>query len=89
MLEEELKGKKLFGGEEIGMVDIALGWLANMVSVLEEVLILKFIDEDKFPLLSAWMRLFADIPVIKQSWPPRDKLVTKYIAIREARLASN
>ncbi|KAL5538369.1 hypothetical protein UlMin_045388 [Ulmus minor] len=89
LLEEELKGKKLFGGEEIGMVDIALGWLANLVSVLEEVLVLKFIDEHKFPLLSAWMRLFADIPVIKQSWPPRDKLVTKYIAIREARLATN
>ncbi|GMN48566.1 hypothetical protein TIFTF001_017718 [Ficus carica] len=60
-LEEELKGKKLFGGKEIGLVDIALGWLANLV--------------------------FADSPVIKESWQPRDKMVTRFQAIREAYLS--
>ncbi|EXB70648.1 putative glutathione S-transferase [Morus notabilis] len=86
-LEEELKGKKLFGGEEIGLVDIALGWLANLVSVFEEITGLKLIPEEKFPLLFNWMQVFADIPVIKESWPPRDKLVAKFHSIREASLA--
>ncbi|KAJ9680243.1 hypothetical protein PVL29_019528 [Vitis rotundifolia] len=28
-LEDELKGKRFFGGERIGFVDLALGWLAT------------------------------------------------------------
>ncbi|KAF2306776.1 hypothetical protein GH714_021314 [Hevea brasiliensis] len=51
-LEEELKGKRFFGGEEIGFVDIALGWLANLVLVVEEILGFKVIDKAGFPFLS-------------------------------------
>ncbi|GMN54141.1 hypothetical protein TIFTF001_023267 [Ficus carica] len=86
-LEEELKGKKLFGGEEIGLVDIALGWLANLVSVFEEIIGLQLMPEEKFPHLFAWMQVFADIPVIKESWPPRDKMVAKFQALREVHLS--
>ncbi|XP_059651014.1 glutathione transferase GST 23-like [Cornus florida] len=87
-LEEELKGKKFFGGESIGFLDLTLGWMANLVSVLEEVTGLKLIDEENFPLLSAWMENFSDHPIIEENWPPHDKLVTKFQAIREAYLAA-
>ncbi|PRQ56653.1 putative glutathione transferase [Rosa chinensis] len=85
-LEEELKGKKFFGGENIGFADIALGWLAEYENVFEEVASMKVIAEDEFPLLSEWKRTFADAPIIKENWPPRDKLVTKFLAHREANL---
>ncbi|KAK9911473.1 hypothetical protein M0R45_035381 [Rubus argutus] len=85
-LEEELKGKKFFGGERIGFADIALGWLADYEGVFEEVASMKLIAEDEFPLLSEWKRTFADAPIIKENWPPRDKLVIKFQAIREASL---
>ncbi|EEF38364.1 glutathione s-transferase, putative [Ricinus communis] len=78
-LEEELKGKKFFGGEQIGYLDIALGWLANSVPVLEEIS-LKVIDKEAFPLLSAWMQEFSSVPKVKESLPPHDKLITKFRA---------
>ncbi|KAL6322901.1 hypothetical protein AAG906_021035 [Vitis piasezkii] len=88
LLEEELRGKKFFGGERIGFVDLALGWLANLISILEDVAGLKIVDEDKFPLLSAWMKDFADSPIIKDNWPPRDKMIAKFQALRDAKLAA-
>ncbi|RVX11378.1 putative glutathione S-transferase [Vitis vinifera] len=87
-LEDELKGKRFFGGERIGFVDLALGWLANMISIFEEVAGLKMVDEDKFPLLAAWMQEFADSPIIKDNWPPRDKMIAKFQALRDAKLAA-
>ena len=88
LLEEVLRGKKFFGGEKIGFVDLALGWLANLISLLEDVAGLKIVDEDKFPLLSAWMQDFADSPIIKDNWQPRDKMIAKFQALRDAKLAA-
>lgn len=78
-LEEELKGKKFFGGEKIGFADLDLGWLDNSISILEEI-----VDEEKFPLLSAWMQDFADASIIKNNWPPRDKMIVKFQALLDA-----
>ncbi|CAL5380827.1 unnamed protein product [Camellia sinensis] len=87
-IEEQLKGNKFFGGETIAYTDIAFGWTANLLSVFEEVTGIKLLDEEKFPLLSAWMRNFSDVPVIKENWPPRDKLVIKFQATRQKYLAA-
>ncbi|CAI0556320.1 unnamed protein product [Linum tenue] len=88
LLEAELEGKKFLGGEEIGIPDFALGWLVNLVPVFEEILGLKIVDEERHPSLSEWSRRISDIPVIEESWPPRDKLVTKWAAIRDHFLAT-
>ncbi|XP_022950014.1 probable glutathione S-transferase [Cucurbita moschata] len=84
-LEEELKarGKRFFGGEVIGFVDIALGWLANLPSVLEEVIGLSLITQQTFPLLSKWTHEFANAPIINQHWPPKQQLVTKFKAMHQ------
>ncbi|KAK6119284.1 hypothetical protein DH2020_046972 [Rehmannia glutinosa] len=82
-LEEQLTGKKFFGGETIGYLDIAFGWVANLISILEEIADLKLVDAEIFPLLSAWMNNFSDHPVINECWPPRDKMVEKFKAMRE------
>ena len=74
--ENEMKGKRFFG-----FVDLALGWLANMMSIFEEVAGLKMVNEDKFPLLSAWMQEFANSPC-------QDKMTAKFQALRHAKLAA-
>ncbi|XP_062154631.1 glutathione transferase GST 23-like [Alnus glutinosa] len=83
-LEEELRGKKFFSGEKIGLVDLAFGWIANLVDVLEEVKGVTLIDHENHPLLLAWKQNFMDAPIIKESLPSRDKLITRYHAMLEA-----
>ncbi|EYU26814.1 hypothetical protein ABFS82_02G131600 [Erythranthe guttata] len=85
-LEEEIKGKKFFGGEAIGYVDLAFGWMANLIGILEEIIDLKLVDAEKFPFLSAWMSNFYDDPAIKEFWPNRDRMVEKFKAMRELHL---
>ncbi|KAK8628094.1 hypothetical protein V6N13_063806 [Hibiscus sabdariffa] len=81
-VEEELKGKKLFGGEKLGVADLVFGWLANLIGIFEEVSGLKIVDE-RYPLLLTWMQVFSELPVIKETWPPHDKMITKYQALYE------
>lgn len=87
-LEEWLKGKKYFNGETIGFADIMLGWIANLVRVEEILLDLKMIDEERFPLLFTWTENLLNLPSIKNTWPPQDKLVSKYRAIRDSLIGS-
>ncbi|KAJ9185674.1 hypothetical protein P3X46_005274 [Hevea brasiliensis] len=79
-LEEELKGKRFFGGERIGFLDIAMGWLVNLVPVTEEILGFEVIDKEVFPILSGWMLEFSGVPAIKENLPPHDKLVAEFRA---------
>ncbi|MFQ6649999.1 hypothetical protein Gotur_023428 [Gossypium turneri] len=82
LAEEELQGKRFFGGDKIGVTDLAFGWLANLMSVFEQVISFKVID-GRFLLLSAWIQHFLEIPTIKDNWPSHHKLVIKYQALYE------
>ncbi|CAK9185241.1 unnamed protein product [Ilex paraguariensis] len=88
LVEEQLKGKIFFGGEKIGFLDLAFGWIANFISVLQEVTGLKVIDSEKFSLLSAWMEKFSDDPVINECRQPQDRISPKFKAMHEAYLAA-
>ncbi|KAL2343266.1 hypothetical protein Fmac_004551 [Flemingia macrophylla] len=74
-LEEEIMGKKFFGGEKIGYVDIAFGWIPWWLPVWEEVGSMQIVDPLKHPAISAWTTNFLTHTVIKDNLPPRDKLL--------------
>ncbi|KAG5136396.1 hypothetical protein AAZX31_08G116400 [Glycine max] len=83
-IEEEIKGKKFFGGDNIGYLDIALGWISYWIPVWEEVGSMLIIEPLKFPAITAWMTNFLSHPVIKDNLPPRDKMLVYYSSRRKA-----
>ncbi|CAN0922945.1 Glutathione S-transferase U16 [Linum grandiflorum] len=98
LLDEEMsRGKEspfLCAAEEeedndqiIGFADIALGWIVNVMPVYEEVLGLSFMDKETHPSLWKWKLRMSDVDVVKESWPPHDKLVAKWTAIRHKSIA--
>lgn len=87
LVEDQLQGKKFFGGDTIGYLDIAFGWMANLISILEELADLTLLDAEIFPLLSAWVNNFSDDPTINESWPPRARMVEKFKVMRKPYLS--
>ena len=72
--ENELKDKKFFGGEEIGLVDIVVVYTAFWVPVVQEIAGLELFTSEKFPKLHNWSQEFLNHPIVKESLPPRDPI---------------
>ncbi|XP_058203531.1 probable glutathione S-transferase [Rhododendron vialii] len=79
-LEEQIEGKTFFGGEKIGFLDLAVGWIPLWLGVMEQVGEMKLLDAEKFPSLHEWSQNFIKIPLIKEALPPREKLVDYFTA---------
>ncbi|XWS55602.1 hypothetical protein CRYUN_Cryun09bG0014900 [Craigia yunnanensis] len=107
-LESALNGKRFFGGETVGLVDIAANFIAFWLRIIQEARghellsaekfpeLFKWTDEiiqearghellsaEKFPELFKWTDEFVSYSVVKESLPPRDKL----LAFIKARVA--
>nr|GMD45021.1 probable glutathione S-transferase [Ipomoea batatas] len=79
ILDNELKNKKFLGGERIGLADIAGNFVALWAGVVEEVMGVELdVTEEKFPHLCRWKEDFLNSDVIKETFPPRDKLVAYF-----------
>ncbi|KAJ4978286.1 hypothetical protein NE237_009066 [Protea cynaroides] len=87
-LELELQGKKFFGGDSIGFVDITANFIAFWVGVLEDVMEVKLIDEKKFPNLCKWTEEFLSVELVKECLPAREKLSAYFQSRKEAMAAS-
>ncbi|KAL2336521.1 hypothetical protein Fmac_010967 [Flemingia macrophylla] len=71
-LENEIKDKKFFGGEEIGLVDIAAVFIAFWIPMFQQIAGLELFTSHKFPKLYKWGQELINHPVVKESLPPRD-----------------
>ncbi|XP_047159704.1 probable glutathione S-transferase [Vigna umbellata] len=74
ILQEALREKRFFGGESIGLVDIAANFIGYWVEILQEIAGLKLLTLEKFPKLYKWSQEFVNHPVINEGLPPRDQL---------------
>lgn len=85
-LEGYLQGKRFFGGETIGLVDIIAGWIPSWLPIIEEIIDMKIVDDKELPLISAWMHEILDLDLVKETMPPLEKVTSHMRNIRESAL---
>lgn len=81
------KGKGFFGGDAVGLVDVALGSFLLWFKVVDEVAGTNLLDEAKFPGLAAWAERFLAVDAVKEAMPDVGKLLEHYKGF-QAKLAT-
>ncbi|CAN4100311.1 unnamed protein product [Withania somnifera] len=78
LIEKQIQGKKYFGGEQIGYLDLVMGWKSLWLNAMEEVGQIKLLDPEKFPSLHQWAENFKQIPIIHECMPPLERVVNYF-----------
>ncbi|XVF55169.1 hypothetical protein PTKIN_Ptkin06aG0015100 [Pterospermum kingtungense] len=79
-LESALNGKRFFGGDTVGLVDIAANFIGYWLRLIQEATGHDLLSAEKFPALFKWSDEFVSCSVVKDSLPPRDKLLAFFKA---------
>lgn len=85
-LDEE---NNFFGGEKIGIVDIAFGMIPHWLEIIEDVVGVKLLQPNLFPNLSNWVKNFKEEKVIKENLPNCDEMFVFLKNQREMILSSS
>jgi glutathione S-transferase len=80
LLETELRdgafrGRRFFGGDEVGLLDVVLGCGSYWLAVFEDVTGLRLVDADAFPRFHAWLRDFEALDEVRDTIPAVDRLL--------------
>ncbi|KAK4280734.1 hypothetical protein QN277_012315 [Acacia crassicarpa] len=75
LLDKQIEGKKYFGGEEIGYLDIVAGWIPYWLNVLEQLGDMELLTPQRFPHLHQWSLNLMQTAPVKDCLPPRDSVV--------------
>ena len=92
-LEEEIKnifpeGIQVFDQKNVGLLDLVIVSTFGYYKAQEEYLGLKLIDPEKTPLLFSWLSALLELPVVRESLLPHEKVVGFLKLMREMALKS-
>ncbi|KAK4480986.1 hypothetical protein RD792_011854 [Penstemon davidsonii] len=82
-LEEEIKGKKFFGGENIGLVDISANFIGYWFGILQEIAGLEILTKEKYPNLCKWIDGYINDNFVKDNLPAKDKMTEAFKALAQ------
>ncbi|KAG2603308.1 hypothetical protein PVAP13_5KG762200 [Panicum virgatum] len=87
LLEAQLEGRKFFGGDAIGFLDIAACGLAHWIGVIEEVSGATLVNHEELPAFCKWANGYVNDETVKQCLRSRDDLVAYFSARKEMYMA--
>ncbi|CAM0955497.1 unnamed protein product [Alopecurus aequalis] len=87
LLEGAFKGRRFFGGDEVGFLDVVLGCGSYWLAVFEEVTGVQLVDAEAFPLFHAWLRDFEAQDEVRETIPSIDRLLEYARGLRQMLLA--
>ncbi|KAJ1287066.1 hypothetical protein BS78_03G402100 [Paspalum vaginatum] len=88
LLEAQLKGKRFFGGDRPGYLDVAASVLGPSRVAIEELMGVAVLNEDEHPALCQWAKDYCSHEALKPCMPDREKLLAYFVENKERYTAS-
>ncbi|KAL3748460.1 hypothetical protein ACJRO7_009666 [Eucalyptus globulus] len=82
------RGSPFTNGDGMGLLDIVVCSILGAHKVQEEVLGVKFLDPEKYPTVTSWVKALIELPLVKEAMPPHEKLVGVFQFFRARALES-
>ncbi|XP_059303603.1 glutathione S-transferase U10-like [Lycium ferocissimum] len=88
VMEEGMKdffpgGRSIICADNLGLLDIIIVCSLGTYKALEEVLGMKIVDPQRNPFVCSWLTTLLELPLVKETMPPHDKVVSRLEFIKQ------